>query len=109
MGCALVVLALIMEEIKSSYMEKVCPRCGTHLLSQDCICTCDNKNYHYVIFDNTLVIQTLLQSIISSRSNVLISQIGNMIVDEITQICKVFPIYVYHVQQQGVYKKFLIN
>ena len=105
-GLCTTCLDLILEEKKSSYMKKVCPRCGTLFLSLDCVCSCKTLDYHYVVFDDSIVIKTLLQSIIRPHSNVLISQIGTIIVDEISKICHINPVYVYHVEQKSIYKTF---
>ncbi len=89
-------LSLIKKERKSSYMKRVCPMCGKHLLHNESICSCDTAHYHHTLFDETIIIKSLIKGMKTYHDPSFISQIGEEIVDELDNICKLHPSFCYH-------------
>lgn len=98
--------SLILQEVKGSYMKKVCPFCGKHLISPISICSCDNNHFHYTIFDNTIIIKTLIQSMKKKTNRAFVTQIGNIILHELTLIDPACSFSLYHDETKSPYSHF---
>jgi predicted amidophosphoribosyltransferase len=95
-------LALIKDELFSSYLYGHCSICGSPLIHEDSICSHPTPFYHYRLFDNTIIIRTLIHSFEYLKEPHIANQIASVIVEQLPQR----NLFFVHPYQDGLYSPF---
>ncbi len=99
-------LFLIHHELKSSYMYGLCNRCARHLISSSSVCLCKTKQFHYILFDNTIIIKTLIENLKHLKATHCVTQIGDIILQELSSIDKKNSFNLYHDEHDTPHSSF---
>ena len=88
-------------------MQGLCRSCGKNLLSPMSMCDCSSKYIHYTLFDETIVISTLIKAIKIHTEHMFIVQIGDLIVEELKKYHNIGQLFFYHDEIDTPYHHFL--
>ncbi len=106
-GLCINCLTIVQNELKSSYMDHICPHCFTHVLHTDSICTCDLKSPHYTLFDNTEVVVELIASFDRYQCATYVSQMCEILHNAIREINLPGQVILFSDIHSETYSKFL--